>query len=119
MEHDRELRAMLIEQRDRTAARVSKLEADLAALTQARRSESDDDEHDPEGETLSAQWSMLSGVLDDARENARQIEEAMGRLEDGNYGICLSCGQAIPFEQLEARPFREQCVSCASNKRRR
>lgn len=42
-------RAFLIDQQERIQARVSKLEADLNALIRARRSASDDDEHDPEG----------------------------------------------------------------------
>ncbi len=114
MTHDRQLRALLVEEKERTAGRVFKLEAELDALTRARRSESDDDEHDPEGVTLSAQWSMLAGVLESARSNAQQVEAAIERVDTGDYGMCVTCLQPIPFAQLEARPFREQCVACAS-----
>lgn len=96
----------------RTTARVEKLSADLAALTVARRSESDDDEHDPEGETLSSQWSMLAGLLQSARQDLTQVEKAISRVESGTYGICLQCGRPIPEEQLEVRPARETCVKC-------
>lgn len=114
MRQDDRLRAVLLEQQEHVAARVSKLEARLEALTRARRSESDDDEHDPEGETLSAQWSMLAGLLESARDGARQGDAALRRLEAGDYGICTVCDEQIPSGQLEARPFREQCVACAS-----
>ncbi|MEB4614450.1 TraR/DksA family transcriptional regulator [Leucobacter sp. M11] len=108
------LRSMLAEEQARVLARVAKLEVDIDALTSARRSESDDDEHDPEGVTLSSQWSMLGGLLESAREDARQAESALHRLAEGTYGVCASCGNAIPAEQLEVRPFRERCVPCAS-----
>lgn len=113
MTHNERLRALLREQRDETQARVAKFEADLDALLRDRRSDSADDEHDPEGTPLSFQWSMLSGLLEGAREDAAQAEHAIQRLDDGRYGICTSCGQPIPVAQLEVRPFRERCVACS------
>ena len=114
MTQDEHLRSILFQQQERTTARVNKLQADLDALTRARRSESDDDEHDPEGVTLSSQWSMPAGLLESARVDAQQVDDAIRRLDEGTYGICVSCGQPIPLGQLEVRPFRERCVSCAS-----
>lgn len=114
MTQDEQLRGMLVEQQERTRVRVGQLEASLDTLANARRNESDDDEHDPEGVTLSSQWSMLAGLLASAREDARQTEEAIRRLEKGNYGTCVACLRPIPLGQLEARPFRERCVPCAS-----
>ena len=107
-----ELREILRELQERTGARVRKLEVDLDSLTTARRGSSDDDEHDPEGVTLSGEWSMLTGLLESARDDARQADEAMARLEAGAYGVCASCGQPIPAGQLEVRPARERCVAC-------
>ncbi|WP_018132788.1 TraR/DksA C4-type zinc finger protein [Effusibacillus pohliae] len=40
------------------------------------------------------------------------IDEALERMEDGTYGICAHCGQAIPFERLQAEPAAEFCVQC-------
>lgn len=112
MTQSEQLRASLVAQQEHKKARVDKLEADLDSLTRARRSESDDDEHDPEGVTLSSQWSMLAGLLESAREDARQAADAMRRFDDGEYGICVACRRRIPSGQLEARPFRERCVPC-------
>lgn len=107
---------MLTAQLERLQARARKLEADLDALVRARRSESDDDEHDPEGETLSAQWSMRSGLLDSALLDIAQAEDAIRRFDAGTYGICRDCQNRIRFAELEVRPFRERCVQCASKK---
>lgn len=106
-------RAAVDEARDRAAARVAALEADLAALTVARRGASDDDEHDPEGETLSSRWSLLSGLLEGARDELRQADAAERRIDAGTYGICAACGRPIPDGQLAARPLRERCVACS------
>lgn len=43
-----------------------------------------------------------------------QVESALGRIEDGTYGTCKTCGQPIPRERLEALPFAGQCVACKS-----
>lgn len=109
-----EVRALLEAEQGRVAARVRSLESDLAALTRARRGESDDDEHDPDGASMSSQWSMLSGLLAAARAEQQAVDDALRRVDEGAYGICASCAQPIPIAQLEVRPFRERCVPCAS-----
>ncbi len=43
----------------------------------------------------------------------RALAEAEVRLRDGNYGICETCGQAIPARRLAALPEARQCVACA------
>ena len=54
-------------------------------------------------------------ALIDNLEHARgQVESALGRIEDGTYGTCQTCGQPIPRERLEALPFAGQCISCKS-----
>lgn len=108
------LRVLLHEEQQRILVRVRELETEIAELNHARRDSNDDDEHDPEGVTLSSEWSRLTGLLDAARANSHQVTDAFVRLEAGTYGICVSCHQPIPLAQLEVRPFRNQCVSCAS-----
>jgi len=42
----------------------------------------------------------------------RQVEDALKRLELGDYGRCLGCGGAIPLKRLEAVPWARFCVAC-------
>lgn len=107
------LRGILDDLRAQAAARVASLSAALATLTHDRESSNDDDEHDPEGVTLSTEWSRLTGLLDAARLGLQQIDDAIERLDAGAYGICASCKNPIPVERLEVRPFAELCVPCA------
>ena len=42
------------------------------------------------------------------------IEAALERIEDGNYGFCEECGVKIPKKRLDAIPYATMCVKCAS-----
>ncbi len=41
-----------------------------------------------------------------------KVEGALGKLEDGIYGECESCGEDIGLKRLEARPVAELCIEC-------
>lgn len=41
----------------------------------------------------------------------KEIESALKRMENGNYGICRVCKQPIPEERLDAKPWADTCVS--------
>lgn len=43
----------------------------------------------------------------------RQIEAALKRLEDGEYGYCVSCGDEIEPKRLTVDPASPRCSSCA------
>jgi DnaK suppressor protein len=42
----------------------------------------------------------------------RMIEEALDRMNSGDYGICLACEEPIPPKRLNAVPWARYCVSC-------
>lgn len=42
----------------------------------------------------------------------RFIDEALDRIETGDYGICLSCDGEIPPKRLNALPWARYCVPC-------
>lgn len=44
----------------------------------------------------------------------RQIEAALGRIEDGSYGVCSVCGLDIAAARLRASPAAERCIVCQS-----
>jgi DnaK suppressor protein len=48
-----------------------------------------------------------------------QIERALSRIDDGTYGVCESCGQAIGKGRLQAFPRATLCVSCKEREERR
>ena len=42
------------------------------------------------------------------------LEQALDRIEKGEYGMCVSCGQEISHERLEAVPHARLCIQCKS-----
>ncbi len=42
-----------------------------------------------------------------------QIETALERIEEGEYGRCEECGARIPKVRLNALPYASLCVKCA------
>jgi DnaK suppressor protein len=40
------------------------------------------------------------------------IEEALGRVESGTYGVCRDCGEPIADARLEAIPWTRVCIIC-------
>lgn len=41
-----------------------------------------------------------------------EIEKALGRISEGSYNECESCGDNIGLKRLKARPFTTLCISC-------
>jgi len=45
-------------------------------------------------------------------EEIRQIEAALERMSQGDYGNCIDCGLAIEFERLQVFPAAKRCLPC-------
>jgi len=47
------------------------------------------------------------------------IDNALTRINQNKYGLCVSCGKKIPEARLEALPYALKCVECQSSSERR
>jgi DnaK suppressor protein len=54
-----------------------------------------------------------------ARDMLEQTERALGRIEDGSYGVCESCGEPIGKMRVMAFPRATLCLSCKQREERR
>lgn len=52
---------------------------------------------------------------DREREKIHSIDEALLRIDEGEYGICEECDEEIPLGRLKAMPFTRHCVKCKSD----
>jgi DnaK suppressor protein len=95
--------------------RLGEAESRLTAV-RAARGEWTDEEHDPEGFALTFEWQHAEGSRAQHLAELLDLDRAEARLEAGDYGICASCGQPIPAEQLQLRPARTSCVACADRR---
>lgn len=53
------------------------------------------------------------GLMDSERKLLHEIDEALSRIEDGSYGICLGNGKPIPKPRLQAIPWARYSVEYA------
>ena len=106
--------ATLNEARTSTVEQIEALGADLAEIMTAASGVATDDEHDPEGATIAFERAQVAALLDQARAHLADIETALQRLADGEYGNCELCGRPIGAERLAARPAARRCIDCAS-----
>ncbi|MEX2642359.1 MAG: TraR/DksA C4-type zinc finger protein [Acetobacterales bacterium] len=64
------------------------------------------------------QQEMAKAVHARTEARLRQIDAALQRIDDGDYGCCLSCGEEIASRRIEADPATPRCIDCASGRRR-
>lgn len=67
---------------------------------------------------LSRMDSLQVQAMDMAQERARrreiiQIDAALARLDNGDYGYCASCDEPIETKRLEIFPAAPLCINCA------
>ena len=62
--------------------------------------------------TRASQYEQQLGVVSSILAKREQVEAALRRLDDGRYGLCETCGEAIPAERLEVCPSSTECVAC-------
>ena len=99
--------------RARTTERIDVLVREFDRIVDATAGANTDDEHDPEGATIAFERAQVSALIDAARRQLAELDEALARLTTGGYGRCERCGGPIPAARLEARPGARHCVPCA------
>jgi DnaK suppressor protein len=55
-----------------------------------------------------------ASLIERAERQLAEIDYALVRLDDGEYGVCLECSEEIPFERLKVIPSALYCVGCQS-----
>jgi DnaK suppressor protein len=103
-------REALLRAREDAVVQIAALHRDLDGVIDAARSSNADDEHDPEGATIAFERAQVAALLDGARRRLAELDAALARVEAGTFGRCEVCGQPIPAERLEIRPFARTCV---------
>ena len=99
--------------------KIDSVLADIREVTLAAKDTPADDEHDPEGSTVSVERNNEMALLAAGESSLMELIEARTRLGKGMYGVCENCGNPIPAERLEIRPEARFCVACAAAARRR
>lgn len=64
--------------------------------------------------SLEADRNSILRIRDRERKLMVKIQEALRRLDRGEYGICEDCGEEIGIDRLKARPVTTLCIDCKS-----
>ena len=87
------------------------LEQELTQLSQQKFS--DGQVEDPGDQALSSTMESLKVSLQDTeRQELGRIVQALQKIEEGTYGICMDCGQPISERRLHSYPNAARCIGC-------
>ncbi len=68
------------------------------------------DTYDLASEERDREINLILGDRD--RDKLQAIEDALDRIEEGEYGICEQCEEEIAQARIDALPFTRLCVAC-------
>ncbi len=112
------IRAALAERRDELREEYTSTLSEINEMQRDRLTDSaGDDQADTGTKTFEREQeiSLANTIL----ERVTQVERALERLDEGNYGWCERCGNPIPVERLAAFPSATLCVTCKQLEERR
>jgi RNA polymerase-binding transcription factor DksA len=99
---------------------MSRFESEAKRLLLKRR---DSLHHGPAGVRPSdptaswADWESQQELLAETKSRElADIEAALRRIEEGNYGRCESCGGPLGLQRMRAIPEARFCVSCSGSR---
>ncbi|MGB5336021.1 MAG: TraR/DksA family transcriptional regulator [Woeseiaceae bacterium] len=98
------LRAVLNQKKEELSARLTKITANLRRGYEADSKERAKQLEDNE---------VVDALGNEARMEIAKISAALKRMDNGEYGICTECGQAIEDGRLQAYPYADECIECA------
>jgi DnaK suppressor protein len=66
---------------------------------------------------------VQAGYVSDAlrsqmRAELARVEQALRSIDEGTFGMCRSCGEALSDARLEAKPDATLCIRCAEKRER-
>ncbi len=91
--------------------RKTAMSSDIAKLSQERIS--DGQVHDTGDDALAISMERLQSSLQKADINELHlIDDALGRINNGEYGYCVDCNSSISDRRLETFPYAARCIVC-------
>lgn len=116
LSRDKELRRILESQRPRI------LEALRHTVREARAEHAADDgevQDDAERSEADVQSEVEFSLLQMQSDTLARVDEALDRLDSGEFGRCAECGSEIAGARLKALPFAIRCRTCEQERESR
>jgi RNA polymerase-binding protein DksA len=87
---------------------VGRLERLKENLTSGRSADSQEQAQELENA------EVVDALGNEARTEISKIARALDQIKNNTYGVCVDCGETIPMARLEAHPFADRCIRCAT-----
>jgi RNA polymerase-binding transcription factor len=69
--------------------------------------------HDKQEESLSEMLTQINlAMLSQHQHELNNLERALKRMDDGEYGTCIDCDAEIAIARLRAYPTAVRCINC-------
>ncbi len=99
--------SLILKNREHLIRSVLKIDSEIHALVDEKPMEYNERGLDE------AAIQTLAGLDYRQRKELSEIEQALGRISIGTYGICVGCGNDISEDRLMALPYTKICKFCA------
>jgi DnaK suppressor protein len=105
------MRARLESKRDELKTNIARLtEANPVPMDPIEANEGPNDIEDVAVDFLEMQNEQ--SILVNEQALLTEVLQALKRIDDGTYGICVTCGNPIPEKRLEAIPWAARDIKC-------
>lgn len=106
-------RRLLVNLSDRLRGNVDRMTDEALRRSQSESNLSNVPLHMADVGTENYDQEFTLGLIQNEQETLKHIDEALGRVEEGNYGACMECGGPIAKARLQALPYTRYCIECA------
>ena len=114
------IRQALNEQRAELVQQLSVMEETALGLSPTEMSgEVSFDEDSADAGSFTLERDMDLSIANNVTDLRSKIDRALHQIEEGSYGICVSCGQPIEGPRLKALPHVTLCLKCKKLEERR
>ncbi|HAZ63528.1 MAG TPA: transcriptional regulator, TraR/DksA family protein [Armatimonadetes bacterium] len=107
--------ALLRAERARLEQMEQELEEKSRHANDSLEAYSEADDVPADSAALAAERERDQMLVANIQQTLGQIDFALDRISDGDYGICEICGVEVPEDRLERIPWASTCVDCQSD----
>ena len=115
-----DLRERLMTERSELEVQLTTIEEQSFATSQSDLSgEVSFDEENADAGTFTFERERDLSIENNVRDLLAKIDRALGKMDEGTYGICIRCGKPIEKARLKALPYVDLCLKDAQAQSRR
>ena len=99
-----DMRSTLLQKKKELGGRLERITANVR-----RGFESDSRERAQQFEDR----EVVDALGNEARAEIEKISAALQRMDSGDYGLCVECGEPVGDNRIRAYPYANECIDCA------